>query len=438
MIRLLSNTAQMLVATIAAQAFTVLAVIVAARNTAPELLGPVVGFVGLVSLAASVADFGINSLTVRTLVADPSDLGAFATTLSVKVVVALALGLAWVAACVVALLLGSLPDVVIATTPLGVYLGAWVVSSTLAVPFRSAERFGPVAAGLALERAVLLGVTVALMAVAKVGAVGFGLAYMADGLAALAFFWVLSDHRHLILARPRLSTFLETWRGSVMFGLSSVASQIQKADVLVVAAASGALASGIYAVPARVTTPISMLVGSFTSAMFPMVASGTASSRRHAFVGSIGTFGAIAAGVAVLWVFAGDVVALLLGPAYLAAVPVLRIVLIATVIAAANQPMAVYLQATRRERYVATIVLLTALGGLVAVGAGAVAGGATGAAWGTVLQQAAIAMALASSLRRSGLRPGAAGESGAILDPTGPHTERARESASPKLPEQTV
>jgi len=398
MIRLFGNAAQLLGATIAAQLFTALAVIVAARHAAPELLGPVVGVVGLVSLAATVADFGINSLTVRTLAADPSDLDAFTTTLSVKVVMGVALGLLWVVACALALAAGAPPDIAVPALPLGVYLGAWVVSSTLAVPFKSRERFGPVAASLALERGALLAVTFLLMGVAGTGIVGLGLGYMADGLAALAFMAALSDRRHLAMVRPRLGMFLATWRGSVMFGLSSLAAQMQKADVLVVAAAGGALASGIYAVPARVATPISMVVGSFTGAMYPMVASGRPSARRQALAGSALMVALVCLGLALVWLFADGVVGLLVGPAYLAAVPALRVVLVATALASASQPMAVFLQATHRERYVATVVLGAAVGGLVAVGVGASLGGAVGAAWGTVLQQAAVMLALIGRL----------------------------------------
>ncbi len=409
MIRLLLNALRMLGANLAAQVLVAIAIVIAARNSDPETLGPIIGLVGLVSLGASIADFGMNSLTVRALASDPSDLQTFTATLSVKLIMGIALGAAWVLLSLAALVIGAPISIIGPTIPLGVYLGAWVISSTLSIPFRAEQRFGPVATGLALERAVLLGATFLLMAALQLGPLGLGIAYMADGLAAMIFFLSLLERRYRVLQRPSGSAMLSLWRSSAMFGLSSVAVQIQKADVAVVAATAGAAASGIYAIPARLTTPVAAVVSSFTTAMYPMVASGRPSARRHALVGSALTLLLTGLALAAAWALADDAVSLLLGPGYADAVPVLRIILVATLIAAGAQPMSTYLQAVRDERFVATVGLLAALGGLMAVGLGAVVGGVVGAAWGTALQQAVISAALLARLIRRSRRGSAGG-----------------------------
>ncbi|MEZ4507180.1 MAG: hypothetical protein R2848_15345 [Thermomicrobiales bacterium] len=60
--------------------------------------------------------------------------------------------------------------------------------------------------------------------------------------------------------------------------------------------------------------------------------------------------------MAVLFVLVGRIVPLALGDDYLASIPVLRMILIGTVITAVNIPLAAILQATGHELYVAKVI----------------------------------------------------------------------------------
>jgi O-antigen/teichoic acid export membrane protein len=100
-----------------------------------------------------------------------------------------------------------------------------------------------------------------------------------------------------------------------------------------------------------------------------------------------------------LFLFAEPLVVAVLGEPYRESGAVLRIVLLAMLLATLNQPIAVADTARGRERFVAAVVLVGSLAGLAGVAVGAAATGAEGAAWGLVLLQALVLLLLTA--RRS-------------------------------------
>jgi len=380
-----------------AQVLTAVALWLAARSLDPARFGSFVGLLGLVTLAAAVADFGINAVTIRRLARHPEDAAAFTTTLSAKALMAVLLGALWIGLSLCSVASGILsPENGLVSTLLGVYLIAAVLSTTLAVPMRSQQRMTLVAIGGVLEEAVVLVVTAVLLLGLRLGTEAVALAFLAGSVASAVFFAALLDARLRVVKMPTVRALVELWHESLNFGLSSLSAQLQRADVALVGLVAGAQSAGIFAIPARLTTPIGILPTAFSSALYPRVAADGHSMRAQREAAAVGAMmlAAMVAGMAILFVTADWAVAFLLGPEYAGAAPVLRVYVVAMVAASANQPMSAYLQAVHDERFVARIVMVAAVFGLVAVGVGAAAGGAMGAAFGFAAQQAVVFLVL--------------------------------------------
>ncbi|MGH9441974.1 MAG: oligosaccharide flippase family protein, partial [Thermoanaerobaculia bacterium] len=132
---LLLNFSALTVGAVIAQVLTAVALLIAARVLEPARFGAFIGLFGLVTLAATVADFGINAVSVRRMAHHPEDVAAFTTTLSAKVVMAMALGAIWAMLSLLSVVVGiSTASDGLVSMLLAVYLVAAVVSTTLAVP----------------------------------------------------------------------------------------------------------------------------------------------------------------------------------------------------------------------------------------------------------------------------------------------------------------
>lgn len=395
--RLLLNSSALTVGAVFAQVLTAVALWLAARVLEPARFGLFVGLLGLVTLAATVADFGVNAVSIRWLAHHPEDGTAFTTTLSAKLLLAVVLGASWVALSVfgVALGMGAEADGFVSAL-LGLYLVAAVISTTLAVPLRGRQRMTLVAIGGVLEELVVLVVTAVLLLGLKLGTEGVALGFVAGSVASAMFYAALLDPRLRVVRRPTARDLVELWHQSLDFGLSSLSVQLQRADVAIVGVIAGAQSAGIFAIPARLTNPLGIIPSAFSAALYPRVAADGDSSRaqRDAAVAGGIMLAVMVAAMAFVFATADWTVRFLLGPEYADAASVLRVYAVAMVAASATQPMAVYLQAVHDERYVARTVMGAAAVGLVLVGVGAAAGGATGAAFGFAAQQAMILLAL--------------------------------------------
>ena len=397
---ILANSGVLSAGSLTAQALAAVAYLLAARALRPDQFGFAVGLIGLVTLATSAADFGINAMSIRRLAEDSSDSLAFTRTLSAKITLAALLSFLWVLGCTLLYAHGLDPNEQAVVPLLAVYLVLNVISTTLAVPLMSQRRMRPVAAVSALEKLVALVVTVVALAdsTTRVPALALGLSAGAVCSAALYATLLPLSMRHLQI--PTVRQIVDLWHESVGFGISTLAVQLQRGDVAVVGAISGTAAAGVFAVPARLTNPLGAIPTALSAALFPHVAAIGASDRafREAARATIVVLAFMACAFGLLFVGADQAVSGLVGPAYLASVPVLRVYLAAMMVASANQPLAVYLQATHEEQYVARTVALAALIGLGGVAAGAALAGAFGAAFGFAFQQVMIFAALAARL----------------------------------------
>lgn len=395
--RLLLNSSSLLGGAVFAQLLTVIALLVAARELVPAEFGTFIGLFGLVTLAATVADFGVNAVTVRWMANHPDDATAFTVTLSAKLLTAVALGAIWAALSIVSVFTGVAPESVgFVGALLGIYLVAAVVSTTLAVPLRARQRMTLVAIGGIWEKLVVLVVSTALLLGPKLGSAGIALGFVAGSAASAIFYAAILEPRLRVVKLPAAHEFIDLWRRALEFGLSSLSVQIQRADVAIVGFIAGAEAAGIFAIPARLTNPAGIIPSAFSSALYPRVAAqghSLKTLREAATAGAI-MLAVMTVGLTLLFVTADWTVPLLLGSAYVDAIPVVRIYTFAMIAASATQPMAIYLQAVHDERYVARTVMLAGVIGLVFVAFGASAGGATGAAYGFAALQAVVLLAL--------------------------------------------
>jgi O-antigen/teichoic acid export membrane protein len=384
-----------------AQGANVLTYLLAARALGPAVFGPLSGAIGIAIVAAGFGDFGINGWAIRALARSPSSIGLFSQTLTAKLTLAALMAVAWV---VISIATFGRYSLELPITLLAGYLLSLVVAGTLTVPFRASENMSVVGLVGAVEKLVALGVWLAMQSFGRYRPeIMLPVALVAGGIASVLCAVVFTPRHLLAITPPSLRRMVELWRSSYSFGMVGVSAQIQRADVAIVSAIAGPLASGVYAAPARLTSFLSVVPASFSVAIFPRMArsSATGASRRTEVISSAGMLAAMVLLLGCVAVWAPALIRVALGPAYLSSVLVLRIYLLVVLISAANQPLLALLQAEGHENYAGKVVVSSALVGLIGIALGAHAGGAAGAAGGAILLQLLQFLLFASkALRR--------------------------------------
>lgn len=167
------------------------------------------------------------------------------------------------------------------------------------------------------------------------------------------------------------------WSGSADFGLFSLAIMIQPLDVVILGAVAGVGEVGRYAAVARWVQPILLFANAFVANAFPAMAA--AKSDQDAYL-LLRTFGYVFLTVIVtalsVFVAAPWLVSSLLGPNYRDSIVLLRLLAIASAMAALVQPSSAFLQARGQERFLAIITASVSILGLCAVAIGAYSYGA--------------------------------------------------------------
>jgi O-antigen/teichoic acid export membrane protein len=392
--RLFKNSALLTAGSIAAQMCSAATFWLLARASAPREFGVVVGALGLAVLLSTVLDFGLNSYTLRELASNPEEPKLFARTFSVKMSLGLAVAILWMATV---LLIAEFESVSLGLAMFGPYVLASMLTGTLLLPFRSAQRMGVVASLQVLQSLVGLIFLGFLIAVSATGSYALPLALTVGSILAALTALVLSDNRSSLFERPATRDFRELWSKSVGFGLASLGTQLQRADVAIVGVLAGPQAAGIFAAPARITNMLGVLPTAFSGAVFPFVAAQnrTLSARKDWLIGTGTVVVLTCVPLAMIFVFADTLVIRVLGDSYAASGSILRIYLVGMVFATVNGPLSALLQAEGEERYVAKAVGGAAIFGLLTVAVGAAVGGAPGAAVGFLALQVLVAMSLA-------------------------------------------
>ena len=360
--------------------------LLAARALGPPVFGLLSGAIGIVILTAAFADFGINGWVIRALARSPSSSDLFTRTLTAKLVLALLLAIAWVVVSLTALDRSSLK---LAVALLAGYLASQVVVGTLTVPFRASENMVIVSVVGVVEKAVTLGVWLAMQGVTGYRPEGLPIALVAGGGASIVCATILIPRQLLSVSTPSIREVIGLWKSSYSFGMVGVSSQIQRVDVAIVSLVAGSYAAGVYAAPARLTTFLSVIPASFSAAVFPRIARSAVdgTSQRPELISAGAMLGVMVILLGALAIAAPVLVPLVLGHAYVSSVGVLRIYLLVVLINSANQPLVALLQAAGHEHFVGRAMIAAAVVGLLAVAVGAGTRGAEGAAEGALILQ---------------------------------------------------
>lgn len=382
-----------------AQGLTALTFWLVARVLGPSDFGAIAAAIGIATMLLSTLDFGINAITIRELARIPDKPEVFSSTFGAKLLTSGIVGLLWT---LLVALVSIRSSSWIPYIPLGAHIFMSDIANTLNVVPRSQQRMHILGLTTFCQKAATLVGTVLLLISPIDVQFAFPLGLVFGSTVSVFVAMAFVDRKMRSNPRMSFANLMRLWKSSAGFGLSSLAAQIQRVDVSIVAAVAGSTAAGIYAAPARLTNSLMVIPTALSTALFPRVsAASDAKSARSEGLRAIKISTLLTAMVtAVLFILAGPLVPVVLGEEYAASVPVLRSILIGTLIASVNAPLASMLQASGKELFVAKVVGFASIIGLGVVGLGGAASEASGAAIGFIVLQIAIIVPLLASASR--------------------------------------
>lgn len=386
-------------ATGASQVLVAVLYLLAARGVAPSEFGATVAGIALGTAAAGFIDFGTNNHWTRELARQTMTRDVFAGRLASKIAVAAVAAILW---CVLTAVL--VPDLhVWIAGPITVAL---VANQAHQVPLRSAARGELVAVVIVADRAFAATAFFVLLATGVAPATALWLALSVGSLGAAVL------GRRLTPARDRSgrARFRFPWRDAHYYGLTVVATSAQSLDLTLLSGVAGSASAGVYGAVSRWTQPMSLLSAAFSSALSPYAARSSDLRATWREVRRAVWMPLAAIGLALVIFFAAPfVVDLLLGGPYAGSAAVLQVLALVVIPSIVCQPLVVVLQSMRRDRFVAIIMLVAAIGQLILVALLARGSGALGAAYAALIAQLFILAALGVGtfrLRRRGTQEG--------------------------------
>ena len=217
-------------------------------------------------------------------------------------------------------------------------------------------------------------------------------ALLTTSLDAAFAFWIASavaSTAAALYTRGTLPAFVRPTRPEVFsllsearhFWKANVAAIVRNQDPLVVTMAAGKAAAGVYTLPVRLTAPFTLVMDAIATAALPIARRRQKDSMRTLYVMAAAAFGLAATAGLMVILLAPQVIHLLAGPKYAGAVPVFRIVIVASIIGLPETFLTRTLQATGHEKAIGDIYVAVACFTIGSVTVGAATGGATGAAW---------------------------------------------------------
>jgi O-antigen/teichoic acid export membrane protein len=196
----------------------------------------------------------------------------------------------------------------------------------------------------------------------------------------------IHESKHVVLARASFDSIRTTLRASMPFALNAASLNIiPRLDALILVTLS-TTAAGYFALGDRILGPALMVPLVMGSALYPFLArEGERSAAGWKILGVFVSAGSVlaVAGIAL----APTLVPLIFGNAYDEAVTVVRVMLLAIPFAYGSNAMLAQLYTGGRERSILLVTVGMSALGTVAIVAGQLAVGATGAAGGYVLRQ---------------------------------------------------
>jgi len=378
-----SSQAMFLVlATGSSQALVAFSYILAARGSDPTQFGAVASAIAVGMALIGIVDFGANSLWVRSIASGELSMEEISRRSLWKMVLAAVIA---VLASVVVTVLNLPPEYVC----IGFIFFLTTLAQLTQVPLRAAARSDRVAIAVVVSRvAGFLGLlTLTFSGMPSTTALWVSLSVNAIVEAAMYVILTPREFRY----RFRTVRVVNPWKGSMHFGVYSIATSLQSLDVPLVSAAAGPVAAGAYAAVNRWTQPLGIAVGGFTSASAPFVARAASfaeawsSIRRATWM-----LGAALASCVVAFFLAQPLVPFLLGSQYQDAVGVFQVMAIGTIPALLNQPLAVFSQMRGGDKAVGVVTALGIAFRLVATFGLSTALGAIGGALAFALSQVVL------------------------------------------------
>ncbi|WP_162598610.1 lipopolysaccharide biosynthesis protein [Nocardioides gilvus] len=355
-----------------------IALVLLAREVAPESLGVVTIAVALVSLAGLLADLGMETSSVRTLAAGDRPEAANTTRFHFR-----AMLLAAVAVGAVLLALHQwAPDLVPASFLL---LAPWI-----AVERRNNLRISlTVAVGEERRAGTSLGTSRLVALVAYAGLAG---ADFVSPQVEYFTFLIVSALLSQLLLRKGLGDVLggvgtdTSYKSAVRiarpYWLASLSGQARTMDTVVLGALGSPAMAGLYALPARAVGPLRLAATSISVVAMPRAARGDWAQVRALERGMWGCLVLFVGLIAAIAMWGEEVLVAILGAEYAGAGAILTILMLGVMV---NIPGALWsgvLQGSGRQHTVAKIGLWLVPAFYLFIIAGLLLGGAQGAAWG--------------------------------------------------------
>lgn len=193
-------------------------------------------------------------------------------------------------------------------------------------------------------------------------------------------------------------------RMSYPFWINSVATQARNLDAIIIGFVAGSAQAGFYAAAARLTNPLRILPTSLASVLLPA----SASRDSKDMPGLLKLVALAICGLTIFYVALGFampvVVPLLLGNAYMGAIPALQITAVGLVFASASALLSSLMQGVGLKHFVAGTAVATTFVCLAGVALGGLMWGASGAAIGLgvsfFVQSALLSARMAAFIRR--------------------------------------
>lgn len=362
-----------------AQIVVAILYIVSARLSDPGEFGIAVVSIALSITIAGALDYGSNALWVRSLVSGALNFSTVKRRSRMKLTVIAIFGTAWG----IALLVIAPSNALWLAGPL-----AFCTASAQAfqVPLR-ALRLGHFIATIALSDRLLAAGMFALLLYVDISATySLCISLIAGGVANAAMSWAVTAKKHS--TRGLGFERINPWAGTRHYGISAIALSAQSLDIPIMSSLGAPSVAGVYGSVNRWTQPLGLLSSAFSVAAVPFVAQSKSVAEAYDKLRKgLGLLAVACFGCLGVFIAAPFIVELLLGVAYIEAVPVLRLLAVGTLAGILNQPMSTALQALGHDRVVSRVVVGAVGIQLVLVGLLTIPLGAVGAAIALVCSQ---------------------------------------------------
>lgn len=180
----------------------------------------------------------------------------------------------------------------------------------------------------------------------------FGAGFLGELI--LIFIFVKID---FLRSKPRREEYRNLMGFSGWMGVSGITSSVSgRLDIQMLASMVGAIATGLYSIPSRLASFISVLSGSFSSVLAPRLAGfGDKESEKKYIKKSLFAISSIVVGIVVWIIVAKPFILLLFGMKYLDAVPIFQALALAQIPALfANPAGSAIIYAMKKTVYIGT------------------------------------------------------------------------------------